>query len=91
VRQSARASLQALVTPAYPGLARPASLSTWMRARGAMTSVGVVLANECRPRDGAGRWRFLSYCQSVMERMTDQKGSESVPCYFGATPRLSIL
>ena len=26
-----------------------------------------------------------------MERMTDQKGSESVPCYFGATPRLSIL
>lgn len=33
----------------------------------------------------------VSYCQSVMERMTDQKGSESVPFYFGPTPRLSIL
>ena len=33
----------------------------------------------------------VSYCQSVMERTTDQKGSESVPFYFGPTPRLSIL
>ena len=33
----------------------------------------------------------VSYCQSVMERMTDQKGSEKVPFYFGPTPRLSIL
>ena len=33
----------------------------------------------------------VSYCQSVMERMTDGKGSESVPFYFGPTPRLSIL
>jgi uncharacterized damage-inducible protein DinB len=33
----------------------------------------------------------VSYCQSVMERMTDLKGTESVPFYFGPTPRLSIL
>jgi uncharacterized damage-inducible protein DinB len=33
----------------------------------------------------------VSYCQSVMERMTDNKGSENVPFYFGPTPRLSIL
>ena len=33
----------------------------------------------------------VAYCQSVMDRMTDQKGSESVPFYFGPTPRLSIL
>ena len=33
----------------------------------------------------------VAYCQSVMARMTDQKGSESVPFAFGPTPRLSIL
>ena len=33
----------------------------------------------------------VSYCQSVMQRMTDEKGSEKVPFYFGPTPRLSIL
>jgi uncharacterized damage-inducible protein DinB len=33
----------------------------------------------------------VSYCQSVMDKMTDQKGSESVPFFFGPTPRLSIL
>jgi len=33
----------------------------------------------------------VSYCQSVMGRMTDQKGAESVPFVFGPTPRLSIL
>ena len=33
----------------------------------------------------------VSYCQSVMDRMTDQKGGESVPFAFGPTPRLSIL
>jgi uncharacterized damage-inducible protein DinB len=33
----------------------------------------------------------VSYCQSVMAGMTDHKGSESVPFYFGPTPRLSIL
>jgi uncharacterized damage-inducible protein DinB len=33
----------------------------------------------------------VAYCQSVMDRMTDQQGAESVPFYFGPTPRLSIL
>jgi uncharacterized damage-inducible protein DinB len=33
----------------------------------------------------------VSYCQSVMKRMTDQKGAEKVEFYFGPTPRLSIL
>ena len=33
----------------------------------------------------------VAYCQSVMDRMTDQKGSERVDFYFGPTPRLSIL
>jgi hypothetical protein len=33
----------------------------------------------------------VAYCQSVMDGMTDQKGSEAVPFYFGPTPRLGIL
>jgi uncharacterized damage-inducible protein DinB len=33
----------------------------------------------------------VSYCQSVMETMTDHKGAETVPFYFGPTPRLGIL
>jgi uncharacterized damage-inducible protein DinB len=33
----------------------------------------------------------VAYCQSVMEGMTDQKGTEIVPFYFGPTPRLGIL
>ena len=34
----------------------------------------------------------ISYCNSVYDGMTDQRGAaESVPFYFGATPRLSVL
>ena len=33
----------------------------------------------------------VSYCNSVYDGMTDQKGSETVPFVFGATPRLSVL
>jgi uncharacterized damage-inducible protein DinB len=33
----------------------------------------------------------VSHCQSVMDGMTDQKGAESVPFYFGPTPRLGVL
>jgi hypothetical protein len=34
----------------------------------------------------------ISYCNSVYDAMTDQKGSaEAVPFYFGPTPRLSVL
>jgi hypothetical protein len=33
----------------------------------------------------------ISYCNSVYDGMTDQKGTEAVPFYFGPTPRLSVL
>ncbi|HEX6162985.1 MAG TPA: DinB family protein [Vicinamibacterales bacterium] len=33
----------------------------------------------------------VSYCNSVYDAMTDQKGAETVPFYFGQTPRLSVL
>jgi uncharacterized damage-inducible protein DinB len=33
----------------------------------------------------------VTYCASVMEAMTDQRGAESVPFYFGPTPRLGVL
>ena len=33
----------------------------------------------------------VSYCNSVYDGMTDQKGTETVPFVFGPTPRLSVL
>ena len=33
----------------------------------------------------------VSYCNSVYDGMTDQKGAETVPFVFGPTPRLSVL
>lgn len=33
----------------------------------------------------------VSYCNSVYDSMTDQKGLETVPFYFGPTPRVSVL
>jgi len=33
----------------------------------------------------------VSYCNSVYDSMTDQKGVEAVPFVFGQTPRLSVL
>ena len=33
----------------------------------------------------------VSYCNTVFDGMTDQKGVETVPFYFGPTPRLSVL
>ena len=33
----------------------------------------------------------VSYCNTVFDSMTDQKGTETVPFYFGPTPRLSVL
>jgi uncharacterized damage-inducible protein DinB len=33
----------------------------------------------------------VSYCNTVYDGMTDQKGAETVPFYFGPTPRLSVL
>ena len=33
----------------------------------------------------------VGYCNTVLDTMTDQKGTEPVPFYFGPTPRLSVL
>jgi uncharacterized damage-inducible protein DinB len=33
----------------------------------------------------------VTYCNSVYDTMTDQKGLETVPFYFGPTPRVSVL
>ena len=33
----------------------------------------------------------VGYCNTVIDGMTDQKGAETVPFYFGPTPRLSVL
>jgi hypothetical protein len=33
----------------------------------------------------------VSYCNTVLDGMTDVKGAEAVPFYFGPTPRLSAL
>ena len=33
----------------------------------------------------------VSFCNSAYDGMTDQKGTETVPFYFGPTPRLSVL
>ena len=33
----------------------------------------------------------VAYCNTVFDGMTDHKGTETVPFYFGPTPRLSVL
>jgi uncharacterized damage-inducible protein DinB len=33
----------------------------------------------------------VTYCNSVYDGMTDEKGKETVPFYFGPSPRLSVL
>jgi uncharacterized damage-inducible protein DinB len=33
----------------------------------------------------------VAYCNTVYDGMTDQKGLETVPFYFGPTPRVSVL
>ena len=33
----------------------------------------------------------VAYCNTVYDGMTDQKGLEAVPFYFGPTPRLSVM
>ena len=33
----------------------------------------------------------VAYCNTVYDGMTDQKGAEPVPFYFGPSPRLSVL
>ena len=33
----------------------------------------------------------VRHCNTIIDGMTDQKGTETVPFYFGPTPRLSVL
>jgi uncharacterized damage-inducible protein DinB len=33
----------------------------------------------------------ISYCNTVYDGMTDQKGLETIPFYFGPAPRVSVL
>ena len=52
---------------------------------------GIEKAVTAKPALIAALKEGVSYCNTVFDGMTDQKGTETVPFYFGATPRLSVL
>jgi uncharacterized damage-inducible protein DinB len=52
---------------------------------------GIEKAATAKPALVAALKEGVSYCNSVYDGMTDQKGAETVPFVFGATPRLSVL
>ena len=53
---------------------------------------GIEKAVTAKPQLVAALKEGIAYCNSVYDQMTDQKGStETVPFYFGPTPRLSVL
>jgi uncharacterized damage-inducible protein DinB len=52
---------------------------------------GIEKAVTAKPALIAALKEGVSYCNTVFDGMTDQKGTETVPFYFGPTPRLSIL
>lgn len=52
---------------------------------------GIEKAVTAKPALIAALKEGVSYCNSVIDGMTDQKGTETVPFYFGPTPRLSVL
>jgi len=52
---------------------------------------GIEKAVTAKPALIAALKEAVSYCNTVFDGMTDQKGTETVPFYFGATPRLSVL
>jgi uncharacterized damage-inducible protein DinB len=52
---------------------------------------GIEKAVTAKPALIAALKEGVSYCNTVFDGMTDQKGVESVPFYFGPTPRLSVL
>ena len=53
---------------------------------------GIEKAVTAKPALIAALKEAVGYCNSVYDGMTDQKGSsETVPFYFGPTPRLSVL
>lgn len=52
---------------------------------------GIEKAVTTKPALVAALKEGVSYCNSAYDKMTDQKGAETVPFYFGPTPRLSVL
>ena len=52
---------------------------------------GIEKAVTAKPALVAALKEGVSYCNTVYDGMTDQKGTETVPFYFGPTPRLSVL
>jgi uncharacterized damage-inducible protein DinB len=52
---------------------------------------GIEKAVTAKPALIAALKEGVSYCNTVYDGMTDQKGTEAVPFYFGPTPRLSVL
>jgi uncharacterized damage-inducible protein DinB len=52
---------------------------------------GIEKAVTSKPALVAALKEGVTYCNSVYDGMTDQKGLETVPFYFGPTPRVSVL
>ena len=52
---------------------------------------GIEKAVTTKPALIASLKEGVEYCNTVFDSMTDQKGTETVPFYFGPTPRLSVL
>ena len=52
---------------------------------------GIEKAVTSKPALVAALKEGVSYCNSVYDAMTDQKGTETVPFVFGPTPRLSLM
>ena len=52
---------------------------------------GIEKAVTAKPELVAALKEGVSYCNTVYDGMTDQKGTETVPFVFGPTPRLSVL
>ncbi len=52
---------------------------------------GIEKAESTKPALVAALKEGVSYCNTVYDGMTDQKGLETVPFYFGPTPRVSVL
>jgi uncharacterized damage-inducible protein DinB len=52
---------------------------------------GIEKAETTKPALVAALKEGISYCNGVYDAMTDQKGTETVPFFFGPSPRLSVL
>ena len=52
---------------------------------------GIEKAVTAKPALIAALKEGVNYCNTVFDGMNDQRGTETVPFYFGPTPRLSVL